>query len=123
MKKMNNSFNKEMWISVLVFIILAAGVFYISFSVEQNSLSLSLFGLFFILFMSIPVTVMEHRIKSKNYSLWGRTITNLVLVNIIFFVTFVVVFSRSIFYYLAFAITYTFVQIIITSVKYKPDSE
>ncbi len=120
---MNNSFNKEMWISVLVFIILAAGVFYISFSVEQNSLSLSLFGLFFILFMSIPVTVMEHRIKSKNYSLWGRTISNLVLVNIIFFVTFVVIFSRSISYYLAFAITYTFVQIIITSVKYKLDSE
>ncbi len=120
---MKGSFKTEMLVSGFTFIILAVAIFYISFSVEQNSLSLSLFGLFFILLMWIPATLMEFRIQSKNISLWGRTITNLILVNIMFFVIFIFIFSESIVYYLTFSITYTFVQIIITYVKYKLDSE
>ncbi len=118
---MKGSFKTKMLVSGVIFVFLALAIFYISFSVKQNSLSLSLFGLFFILLMWIPTTLMEFRIQSRNISLWGRTIIHLILVNTIFFVIFLIL-SERFTYYLAFTITYTLVQIIITSVKYKLDS-
>lgn len=119
---MKGSFKTEMLVSGVIFVFLALAIFYIIFSIKQNSLSLSLFGLFFILLMWIPTILMEFRIQSRNISLWGRTIIHLILVNTIFFVIFILILSERFTYYLAFTITYTLVQIIITSVKYKLDS-
>jgi hypothetical protein len=114
----------EIWVNVLIsfiFIILSVTVFYISFIVEKKSLSLSLFGLFFVLFMGLLVIILDYRIESKNYGLWVRTVTSLVFTNVIFFVILILIFSGSVSNYLAFSISYTLAQCLITFIKYKLD--
>jgi hypothetical protein len=116
----------EIWVNVLIsfiFIILSVTVFYISFIVEKKSLSLSLFGLFFVLFMGLLVIILDYRIESKNYGLWVRTVTSLVFTNVIFFVILILIFSGSVSNYLAFSISYTLAQCLITFIKYKLDSK
>ena len=113
----------EMWVSVLIFAVLSMVIFYISFFVKENNLSVSLFGLFFVLIMGSLATILERRIKLKSYSLWVRTVITLVLVNVLMLVIWLPILSGSLPNFLAFSIPYTLVTIIITFIKNNLDSE
>ncbi|MBM7601093.1 membrane protease YdiL (CAAX protease family) [Virgibacillus halotolerans] len=113
----------EMWVSVLIFAVLSVVVFYISFVVKENTLSVSLFGLFFVLIMGALATILDRRIKLKNYSLWVRTVITLVLVNVLMLVIWLPILSRSLPNFLVFSIPYTLVTIIITFIKNNLDSD
>lgn len=121
--KMKWTAKTGMWVSVLIFVVLSATVFYISFIVKQNSLSVSLFGLFFVLFIGVLATILEYRMKTKNYSLLVQTVITLVLVNVLIFVILILVFSQNVFNYLIFTITYTLMYSLLTFIRYKLDSE
>ncbi len=113
----------EVWITILLFVVLSVAVFYISFTVEQNSLSISLFGLFFVLFMGLLATTLDRRIKSKNYPLFVRTIVNLVLINMFLFVILILVFRQNVSNFITLTITYTLGYSLFTFIRYKLDSE
>lgn len=113
----------ETWVTIILFVALSIAVFYISFFVVQNSLNVSLFGLFFVLFMGVLVIILDFQIESKNYGLWVRMFTSLFFTNVMTFVIIILIFSGSVSNYLAFSISFTLMQCLITFIKSKLDSK
>lgn len=109
----------ETWVSILLFVALCTAVFYISFFVEQNSLYVSLFGLFFVLFMGFLAITLDFRIKSKNYNQLVRTIVTLVFMNVFLYVILVIVLSQNLANFFAFTISYTIMYIFLAFISYK----
>ncbi|GAA0592782.1 hypothetical protein GCM10009001_06080 [Virgibacillus siamensis] len=48
------------WLGILLFAVLSVVVFYTSYVVEQKSLTVSLFGLFFVLLMGLLAFKLDH---------------------------------------------------------------
>lgn len=111
------------FVNCLTFLVLSGVVFYISFTVEENSLSRSLVGLLFVLFIGGIATVWERRIESKNDNLLRWTIVLLLLVNVSIFVILIPILSKELTDFLTFAIPYTLVYSLLTYVQYKLKSE
>ena len=109
----------ETWVSILLFVALSLAVFYISFFVEQNSLYVSLLGVFFVLFMGLLAITLDFRMKSKKYSLLTKIIGTLVLVNVFVYVIQVIVLSQNLAYFFAFSITYTIMYILFAFIRNK----
>lgn len=118
-RKMRWTIRVKMWIGVLIFAVLSVAVFYTSYVVEQKSLIVSLFGLFVVLLMGLLAFILDRRIKQKNYSLLRRTVTVLVLVNVMIFVMEIALFSGSISNIFTFSISYTVVYCGLTFIRYK----
>lgn len=111
------------WVSILLFVFLSVTVFYLSFILEKKSLPLSLFGLFFVLFMGLLAIILEIQIESKNCGLWVRTIISLFLTNIIIFVILIVILPGTVSHYLAFSISYSLLYCLFTFIISKLDSK
>lgn len=109
----------ETWVTILLFVALSTAVFYISLFVERNSLTISLFGLFFVLFMGFLAIIVDFRIKSKNYSLLIRTIVTLVFMNVFLYVILVIVLSQNLANFFASTITYTIMYSLFAFIRYK----
>ena len=104
---------------MILIIVFALVVFYLSYVVVQNSLSMSLFGLFFILFIGLIGDILDHRIKIKQYGLWTETIIMLILVSGAIFVLELFVFDFRLGSVLVYVIPYSLVTIILTYVHYQ----
>ncbi|GAA0610279.1 hypothetical protein GCM10009001_29480 [Virgibacillus siamensis] len=107
------------WLGVLLFAVLSVVVFYTSYVVEQKSLTVSLFGLFFVLLMGLLAFKLDHWIVQKNYRLLRHTLIVLVLANAMFFILEIVVFSGGLYDFLIFSIIYTVVYSGLMYIKYK----
>lgn len=108
----------KLWVGVLVFIILSAVIFYTCYVLEQKSLIVSLFGLFFVLFLGLLTLMLDYWAKRKNLGLLKWTIMVLVLVNFTFFIMEFVLFSGNLSDFLIYSITYTVVYCGIVFIRY-----
>ena len=109
----------RIWRSVILNVVLALVIFYASYVVVQNSLSMSLFGLFFILFIGLIGDILDHRIKTKQDGMWTETIIMLILVSGAIFVLELFVFDFRLGSVFVYMIPYSLVTIILTYVHYQ----
>lgn len=120
---MKRSKKADISVSILLFVILSVTVFYLSFILEKKSLSLSLFGLFFVLFMGLLAIILEFQFESKNSGLWVRTIISLFLTNIMIVVILIAILPGTVSHYLAFSISYSLLYCLFTFIISKLDSK
>lgn len=99
-----------------VFIVLSIVIFYTCYVVEEKSLLVSLFGLFFVLFLGLLSLRLE-RLEYAGLLRW--TIMVLVLVNFTFFIMEFVLFSGELSNFLISSITYTVVYSGLMFIRYK----
>ena len=109
----------RIWLSVILNVVLALVIFYSSYVVVQNSLSMSLFGLFLMLFIGLIGDILDHRIKTKQHGMWTETILMLILVSGAIFVLGLFVFDFRLGSVLVYMIPYSLVTIILTYVHYQ----
>ncbi len=98
-------------------VLLAIVIFYISFYINENNLTISLGGFLFVLFLGVFATIFDHKAKEKKQNIWLRTVVFLIAVNILFAYINFVLFSEGMMRFLPFAIPYTLVILAITWFK------
>lgn len=110
--------NKLLALSIVA---LSVGIFFVSFFIAQNGVFRSLFGSLFMLFIGCLGFVLEYKTTLEERSLWTKTIVKLAVTNGLFLILWLVVFPENLLYYLVFAITYTAMSLLSTSMTLKID--
>ena len=104
----------EQSIGIVGIVLLAIIIFYISFYINENSLTISFIGFFLILILGVFITIFDYKMRIEKRNIWMRTIVFLLVINILFAYMMLVLFSEDIFYFLSFSIIYTLVTLAIT---------
>lgn len=106
---------KYEWVfSSVSILLLAIIVFYISFKKLGNSLAISLFALFLILFIGWIADIIDRKLKKKQRNIWPRAILLLFAVISLTSFTSTIIFHGGLRDVLSFVIPYTLVILAVT---------